>query len=441
MAGAKRALARSLRDADRSVDARPGAHRVRAGLVAVQLALALILLAGAGLLLNSFVRLSTRDLNFDGRGLVSFEIAIPQREYARALGPYRGLQYFDVTSPPSQRIAAVSDRLRALPGVVAVGGVSHQMMNRIIVPRVDVVLEDRRDARASDGSPLRAAYFMVTPDLFTTIGTPVVRGRAITDRDTYASPWVAVVNETMARQIWPGEDPIGKRVVLDVVPEEQPREVVGIVRDIPVRRAEPAEPVIYTSHVQQPARYGGRFPGMLGQMTFYVRSTGDAMALVPTIRRAVADIEPDRPLANIQRGDVDGFYLFLTHSHVFLVGIFALAATLLAAVGVYGVMSYAIAQRTREIGIRVALGAGARAIAMLVGRQVLVVVAIGLAAGLGGAALLTRLIRSQLWGVTATDPPTFAAASAILVLTAVAACVVPGRRALRVDPTIALKSE
>jgi predicted permease len=440
IAGSKRVLAASVRESERD-GASPGARRLRGALVAAQLALALILLAGAGLLLNSFVRLASRDLNFESRGLVSFEFQIPIREYIRPSGQYRGLSYFEITSPPSQRIARVYERLRAIPGIVSTGGVSHQMVNRLIVPRVDVVLEGRRAARAADGSPLAAAYFMVTPDLFATIRTPVVRGRAIDARDAYSTPWVAVVNETMARQFWPGEDPIGKRLTLDIVPDERPRDVIGIVRDIPVRRAESAEPVVYTSYLQQPTKYGGRFANMLGTMTFYVRGADDPMRLVPAIRRAVADLEPERPIANIGREAREAYYLFATHSHVFLVGVFASVATLLAAVGVYGVMSYTIAQRTREIGIRLALGAGAAEIAALVGRHAFAIVGTGLAAGLAGALLLTRTIASQLWGVTPTDPPTFAAVSAILVAIAAIACLVPVRRALRVDPTVALKAE
>jgi putative ABC transport system permease protein len=441
LAGSKRLLAGAVRESERAIGPPPRLQRLRGALVAAQLALALILLAGAGLLLNSFVRLATRDLNFDARGLLSFEFQIPIREYLRPIAQNDGPPYFDVTSPPSQRIARVLERLRAVPGVVAVGGVSHQMVNRLIVPRVDVVLEDRRDGRQLDGSPLRAAYFMATPNLFSTLRTPVVRGRAFEDRDTYSAPWVAVVNETMAREFWRGEDPIGKWLTLDIVPEEQPREVVGIVRDIPVRRAQAAEPVVYTSYVQQPLKYGGRFANMPGQMTFFVRGGDDPTRLVPAIRSAVASIEPELPIANVGREEREAYYLFATHSHVFLVGIFAALAMVLAAVGVYGVMSYAIAQRTREIGIRVALGAGASQIVSLVARHAIAVVSIGLVGGLAGALLLTRLIESQLWGVTPTDPPTFAAVSAMLVGAAALACLVPVRRALRVDPTIALKTE
>ena len=307
IAGSTRLLA-SMRSQDRTTTG-PAPHRVRSALVATQLALALMLLAGAGLLLNSFVRLATRDLNFDPRGLMSFEIDIPIREYSRTSGVYHGLRYFEIVQPPSHRISHIFERVRELPGVVSIGGVSHRMVNRLIVPRVDVATEGPLSARGSDGAALRAAYFMVTPDLFATIRTPVVRGRAISDDDRFASPWVAVVNETMARRLWTGEDPIGKRVTLDIVPDEQPREIVGVVRDIPVRRGEPAEPAIYTSYLQQPLRYGGQFANMLGQMTFYVRATADPMNLVPEIRRTVATLERDRPVANIRRADIETYLL------------------------------------------------------------------------------------------------------------------------------------
>jgi predicted permease len=287
-----------------------------------------------------------------------------------------------------------------------------------------------------------ATYFLVTPNFFPTMRTPIVHGRDFTDHDTAATPWTAIVNETAARRFWPGEDPIGKRFTLDTVPEEQAREVIGVVRDIPTRHAEPAQPVIYASYLQQPSRYRGPWGGLFGQMTFMVRGTGDPLSLVPAARRAVADIDSTRPLVNISTVEqhmsaaMGKFRYF-----VLLVAVFACTATLLAAIGTYGVMAYAVSQRTREIGIRRALGAGTREIVLLVGRRALWLIGVGLACGLAGAWALTRLIASQLWGVTPTDPATFVGVSLLLVGVALGACAVPARRALAVDPTIALRSE
>src|SRR6185503_15604651 len=143
-----------------------------------------------------------------------------------------------------------------------------------------------------------ATYFLVTPNLFATLRTPIVHGRDFTERDTAGVPWVAIVNETCARHFWPGEDPIGKRLTLDTVPEEQSRQVIGVVRDIPTRHTEDPQPVIYASYLQQPSRYRAPWAGLFGQMLFMIRSTGDPLAVVPDARKAIAAIEPGRPLVD-----------------------------------------------------------------------------------------------------------------------------------------------
>jgi putative ABC transport system permease protein len=297
-------------------------------------------------------------------------------------------------------------------------------------------------ASTSGATRPSAAYFLVTPDLFATLRTPIVHGRDFTDRDTAAVPWVAIVNEACARRFWPGEDPIGKRLTLDTVPEEQSRQVVGVVGDIPTRHAEDPQPVIYASYLQQPSRYRAPWAGLFGQMLFIIRPAGDPSPVMASARRAIAEIDPQRPLVEVStmeshmRAATGQF-----RSFVWLVSVFAAAAALLAAIGTYGVMAYTVSQRTREIGIRRALGAGPREIVALVGRRALACVAGGLVAGLASALALTRLIASQLWGVTPTDPVTFAGVSMLLVAIALAACVLPARRALSVDPTLALRND
>ena len=275
----------------------------------------------------------------------------------------------------------------------------------------------------------------MTPNLFETLRTPIVHGRDFTDRDVATTPWVAIVNETCARRFWPGEDPIGKRIALNTVPDEQPREVIGVVRDIPTRHADPPEPVVYASYLQQPSHYRAPWIGLLGQMMFVVRSTRDPDGLIPLARQAVSTIDPDRSVIDPST--------FESHMHnatgqfrdyVLLVSVFASVALLLAAIGTYGVMAYAVSLRTREIGIRRALGAGRREVIVLIGLRAMALVGSGLVAGLVGALLLTRLIASRLWGVTPTDPATLAGVSLLLVSVALIACVAPVRRALSVDP-------
>jgi hypothetical protein len=269
--------------------------------------------------------------------------------------------------------------------------------------------------------------------------TPLVRGREFVESDTLASAWTAVVNEALAQQLWPGQDPIGRRVDIGISADERPREIVGVVRDIPTRRAQlVAEPVIYTSSTQQPPTVRPPWLGLYGRMTFVVRSTGEPSALVPTIRRAVADVEPDRPLAGMA-SEVIERYMWSRHSYVFVIGIFAIVATLVASFGVYGVMSYAVAQRSRETAIRVAIGAGQADVLFAVGRQALTIVTVGLVAGVAVALAATRLLSTQLFSVSPTDPATFAAIAVLLTAVAGAACLAPARRAIQGDVLKVLK--
>jgi predicted lysophospholipase L1 biosynthesis ABC-type transport system permease subunit len=218
--------------------------------------------------------------------------------------------------------------------------------------------------------------------------------------------------------------------------------VIALVSDIPLARQSDPAPVVYTSYLQQPRYYPQPGATLLGRMTFMVRTTGDPMRLLPAARRVVAAIDPDRPLANAMTMEQQVSGLVPRRGYVVLaITVFAGMSMLLAAIGIYGVMSYSVAQRTREIGIRVALGAGAEQVVRLVGGRVLLVIGLGLSAGIGGALLLTRFLASQLWGVTATDPATFTGAIVLLIAAALAACVAPLRRATGVDPTVALRCE
>jgi putative ABC transport system permease protein len=404
-------------------------------LVSLQLALALVLLIGSALLLNSLVRLAWRDVNFEPGGLVRADYGVPTGRYTRRIGTYQGFPYFEISPPPSHQLQQVLDRLRAVPGALSVGGISAPPVDSFVLATMDVAL----GPQAPSGKT--AVYFLVTPDLFTTLRTPIVHGRDFTDRDTVGTPWVAIVNETCARQFWPGEDAIGKRFTLNTVPEEQPREVIGVVRDIPTRHALPPEPVIYASYLQQPPRYRAPWAGLVGQMTFMLRSA-DPDRLIPAARQALAEIDPDRPITgpstvvSNMRNATGRFRYF-----VLLMAVFAGVATLLAAIGTYGVMAYSVNLRIREIGIRRALGAGRTEVIMLVGRRALALVGSGLVCGVIAALLLTRLISSQLWGVTPTDPATFIGVSLLLAGVAFVACLAPARRALGVDPTIALRTD
>ena len=416
---------------------RAGPQAIRAALVVTQIALALILLIGFGLLTNSFVRLTGRDLNFDPAGLLTFEFRTHVQQ--RALGRYRGFGYFEIISAPWQTMKQVHERLQAIPGAEAAGGISFTPVDSLILPIVDVALEG---TVRSDREPRRAAYFLVTPDFFRTMRTDFVRGRDVNDGDTAARPWVAIVNETAARHFWPGEDPIGRRLTIDVVPDERPREVIGVVRDIPTRHGEvEPQPVVYTSYLQQPSRYGGAFGTMFGQMTFVVRHASDPLSLVPAVRSAVAAIE-SRPIANVMTADQRRSYgTDRMRYNLFLFGVLACTAALLASVGIYGLLAYSVSQRTQEIGIRKALGASPHAIVVFIAKYVLALVTAGMLLGVAGALAMTRLIASQLWGITPTDPSTYGVVSLLLAGVALLACLGPMRRAVAVDPTVALRAE
>jgi len=437
-------LAGPLKESTRSAGSPYRRNRLQSTLVMLQIASALVLLIGSGLLINSFVRLAGFDLNFDPAGLLTFEYRIPQQQYVRNVGVFQGAPYSAIDPSPTPAIQRVYERLRTMPGPESVAGISQPPVNSLLLNTMSFSIEERpMPQSAEDRNAFRAVYFLVTPNFFSTMKTRMVRGRDLNDFDTESASWVAIVNETMARRFWPGEDPIGKRLTLAVVSGERPREIVGVVSDIPTRRdrAEP-QPVIYASYLQQSPAYRGPIANMFGQMTFLLRTSGDPMSLVPAARSAVADVDPDHAITRIQTmeqywggGMRDKSILAA------VLGVFAFVATLIAAIGIYGVMAYAVEQRTREIGIRMALGASPKKILALIGGRAAILISSGVALGLAGSAMLSQLIASQLWGIQPTDPATFTGVSLLLIAVAVLASFVPARRAIRIDPTEALRAE
>lgn len=391
-----------------------------------------------GLLVNSHLRLTNRDLNYEPSGLLIFEARTHAQQ--KSLGRLRGFTHFEMLNTPSQVMTRLQERLAALPGVESVGGISFPPVDSLILPVMDVRIEHGSDDPAA--TPLRAAYFLVTPGLVATIGTPILQGRDVTSVDTADRQWVALINKSAARQFWAGEDPIGRRLTIDVVPDERPRQVIGIVPDIPTRHGQiEAQPVIYASYLQQPTRYRGPFGVMFSQMTFMVRHSTDPLSLTPAIRKAVPAVEP-RPISAVITGeDRRALGTDRARTDLSLLGMLAAMASLLAAIGVYGLLTYSVSLRTREIGIRKALGASARSVLAFLAANVVVVVLGGLAAGWITARWSTRILASQLWGITAADPMTYTAASVVLLGIAVLACLGPARRAVAVEPSIALRVE
>jgi predicted lysophospholipase L1 biosynthesis ABC-type transport system permease subunit len=247
----------------------------------------------------------------------------------------------------------------------------------------------------------------------------------------------------MANLYWPGRNPVGESIAIDYLPNDTPREIVAVVADVRLSRTQQdARPMMYVPLGQQGAQWVGPLLGARAGAFFVVRARANPLGLTDTARKAVAEIDPSQPLANIQtvEGTLSNEVQY-TRFYMLLLGLFGGSAAVLAAVGIYGVMFFSIAQRRREIGIRMALGANPGAVLRLVGRQALSIIGAGLLLGLAGALALTHVLEFALWNVKPTDPLTFAAVSIFLALIALGACVVPTRAATRVDPAAAVRSE
>jgi putative ABC transport system permease protein len=436
--GSKAAFVESLKAATRGGTVGGARHRVRAVLVAGQLALALMLLIGSGLLIGSFLRLQGADLGCDPHGLLTFRYRFPEKQFGKPVGAYHGLPLWELSDVPPAAIMRVFDRLQTVPGLRSVAGAVYPPLAGS--NPMPFTIQGREAANADE---FTADFYPVTPNFFNTMKIRLLHGRDFTDRDTVHAPWVAMVNETMARRFFPNEDPIGKRIRVDLSEEDQLREIIAVVRDIPASHPQTKQdPAIFIPFVQAGAHSTGPYTGLHLQMTFLMRTAGDPMSALPAVRRAVEEVDRNQPLIDPRTEDS---YLAeqaqYPRYYSMLLGLFAAVATGLAAVGIYGVMAYTVEQRTREIGIRMALGAGGWDVLKLIFGQALVVIAIGAAVGIAGASALTRFISSEIWEVKTMDAATFAGLTVLLMAIAIFACVAPTRRAVRVDPTNALRHE
>ena len=442
-------LVGSLKESGRSGTDGVTRQYLRSALVTAQIAFALVLLIGAGLMINSFIRVQKNDLGADPRNVLTFDFRFAQSDSIKPYGRYRGLGLWDVSPVPALTFDRIVERMRSVPGVLSAAAISRPPLNSPGIP-MPFLIEGRPappPSAASDGGSQQqgqtANYFSITPNFFATMKIPILRGRDFNAQDTASGNLAIIINQSMARRFFANEEPISKRITLDFVPDERPREIVGIVGDTRSSRLqqEPA-PAMYVPHVQQTPRWMGPQWADRAGMYFVLRTSGDPMSLVETVKRAVADVDLSRPATNFrtvqQYLDQQTQYLRL---YILLLGIFGSIAAVLAAIGIYGVMAYSVAERTREIGIRMALGADSSDVLKMVMRHALLLVGLGLTFGLAGSLALTRLIKSGLYGVTATDPATYFAISVLLIVVAMIACFIPTRRAVRVDPTIALRYE
>jgi putative ABC transport system permease protein len=408
-------LNQSLKESSKSTQASLRGRRALNTLVVVETALALMLLVGAGLLMKSFVRLQHVDPGFNPDNLLTMRVLLPRTTY-----------------PDRQQLAAfasrVLERIRSLPGVQSASTASSLPMRGINTDS-SFVIEGRPQPRPNQ-EPV-AWYSNIGTDYFRTMGMQLRAGRVFTDRDNSSSPRTVIINETTARRYFPNEDPIGKRIG-NGEPDGW-REIIGIIADVKhFALNQEVRPTMYLPNQQEPVR--GLF--------LVVRSNNDPLSLVSAVRGEVSAIDKSLAVANVKTMERT-----ITESiapqrfTLLLIGIFAALALVLAAAGLYGVISYSVAQRTQEIGIRMALGAQAHDVLRLVINQGMFPTLTGVAIGLIGAFVLTRLISNLLFGVSATDPMTFGMIALLLGAVALLACWIPARRATKVDPMVALRHE
>jgi putative ABC transport system permease protein len=392
-----------------------GGHRVRGAFVVSQVALSLVLLVGAGLLGRSFRRLQGTATGFDPHNLLTLRLDLPGSRYAKH---EQEISFF------SEAVGKIS----ALPGVKSAGAVVFLPFSDMLAA-TDFTIVGRAAPKPGEAPITNVVVAM--PAYFSTVQIPLRRGRLFTDRDTAEAPRVFVVNESFARKYFSGEEVLGKRLVV-AMGDTVPGEIVGVVSDIKQTALDEDEkPTVYYSYSHLP----------IGFMTLVVRSDAPRQQLA-AVTNVIRQIDPDLPVADVATMDeliADSVSQQRFNSLLLL--IFSSVALALAAVGLYGVLAYSVAQRTREIGIRVALGAARKDILRMIVGQGLGLVALGLLAGLAAAAGLTRFLASFLFGVTATDPATYAGVALLLGSVALAASYVPARRAMRVDPMIALRYE
>ncbi len=409
---------------------RGGHRRLREALVIAEIALALVLLVGSGLLMNSFLKLQSVDAGFNPRNLLTMTISLAGA--TQYVGASREAFY--------QRL---TDQIEVLPGVEQVSAINHLPLAGDTWGTT-LAIEDQ--PLPSPGQEARATFRISRPDYFQTMGISLRAGRDFTDRDAPDAPGVVIINETMAKQHWPSENPIGKRLTLDDPRDnsQQPRwlTVVGVAKDVKQSSwTDPAESELYLPFQQSRSFYESD-RGPFTSMTLTIRTTVEPQSLAAAVQETVKSLDRNLPVSNVvSMEQVVDDTLWQQRFNLQLIGLFAVVAVALAAVGLYGVMSYAVAQRSHEVGLRMALGAQRRDVLKLVIGQGMKLALLGVGIGLAAALVLTRLMTKLLFEVSATDPTTFAAIALLLTVVALLACYLPARRATKVDPMMALRYE
>ena len=414
-------LSGMLKESAQSVGDSPRHRRVRSALVVSEIALSLVLLVGAGLLIKSFARLLEVQPGFATQNVVAMDFSLDAQQYHQ--GP-RALSFID----------SLIEKLTELPGVEAAGITSHLPLSgeeghrSFRIGRQPIANDEKRDAE----------YRTVSPDYFRAMGIPLRSGRFFTARDTFDPgakenpPQVVIVNEAFVRRHLAGQDPLAQRVVIDDG-ANRVREIIGVVGDVKHFGLDAsAVPEMYLTFAQMPR----------ATLTLVVRTTHDPANLVAAVRESVRELDRNLPVYNVKTvADYLSESVAARRLNMLLLSLFAALATILSAIGIYGVMSYGVSQRRHEIGVRMALGAQPGDVLKLVLRQGAMLVLLGVGIGLAAALALVHLLKNLLFGVAAGDPFTFTTITLALIIVAVLACYLPARRATRVDPMVALRYE
>jgi putative ABC transport system permease protein len=411
-------LNESLKETGKSNMSSRRSRRLSSVFVVAQVALALVLLIGSTLMIRSFLRLQAVDPGFQTENLLTLRVTVPRTKYqedAQVVAFFR----------------QALERLKSLPDVRSVGAVSALPFGGNLGARTSFWIEGR--PAPPPGEELSTDVRVTDENYFQTIGIPLLSGRTFTEQEAKEDRRVIVINEAMARQHFPGENPIGRHLRVQMMPDPQPTEIIGVVADAKYKTLEgPAFPMVYWAHPQL----------VYSEMTMIMRTNGEPLNLAAAARREIQTIDKDQPVAEVRT--MQSWIDQLTARSRFgmlLLSIFAGLALVLAAIGIYGVMSYSVTQRTHELGIRIALGAKALDVLKLILGRGLALTLVGIALGLAASLALTRFLSSLLFGVSATDPVTFLGLSLLLTAVALLACYIPTRRAMKVDPMVALRNE
>jgi putative ABC transport system permease protein len=410
-------LNETLKETGKSVAGGTRAQRVRSVFVVTQVALALVLLIGAGLLMKSLSRLQSVDPGFDADNLLTMRVNLPERKYD---SDPKLLNFF------KQAI----DQIRAIPGVESAGAINTVPFGG---PHSGTRIQIEGQPKRPPGQDLSTGVCVTDANYFQTMSIPLKRGRLYTQQEALEMRHVVVVNEAFARENFPGQDPIGKRVIINMKDENQPSEIIGIVGDNKHKGLDvEVEPMSFWPHAEL----------VYSSMTITIRTRGDSSRVAAAARNVIHQMDPEQPIGEvITMSGLMARSVARSRFNSMLLAIFSGVALVMAAVGIYGVMSYSVQQRTHEIGVRMALGAQRRDVLRLILKQGVLLAITGVLVGLAGSFGLTRVISTLLFDVAATDKTTFAAVAIGLFAITFLASYVPAWRATRVNPLVALRYE